>query len=135
MSDDPLSHFNDFLARKAVYVNRLITWMQAAALLAIAAATIVGIGTVIWGMITSRSANLPDLLLLFLFIAIIAMVKGCALGTREAPIRTPVRLDIVATCRGIMVDVENISPMLTLYASLAILALVCSLWILNKLKA
>lgn len=134
MSDQKQDDVGVPLARAAVHINRIVTYGQAAALVAIALAAVTGIFTVIWGMVSTRTAQLPDLLLLFLFISIIAMVKGCALGTREAPIRTPVTLAIVATCRSIMVEVDQMSPTLTLFAALAILVLVCALWILNRLK-
>lgn len=40
-------------------------------------------------MVELEKASLGDLLLLFLYIEILSMVKGSALGSREIPIRTP----------------------------------------------
>ena len=75
-----------------------------------------------------------DLLLLFLYIEILSMVKGSALGTREIPIRTPVALAIVAVARYIVVDVEHMTPAFMLMTAGAILVLVCALWVLSHVR-
>ena len=85
-------------------------------------------------MIETKNAGLGDLLLLFLYIEILSMVKGSALGTREIPIRTPVALAIVAVARYIVVDVEHMTPTFMLMTAGAILVLVCALWVLSHLK-
>ena len=84
-------------------------------------------------MIDTHTAGLGDLLLLFLYIEILSMVKGSALGTREIPIRTPVALAIVAVARYIVVDVEHMSPTFMLLTAGAILVLVIALWVLSKI--
>ena len=70
--------------------NYLITYVQAFTLVTITVATVVGISSSVLDMIDNRIASLGDLLLLFLYIEILSMIKGSALGTREIPIRTPV---------------------------------------------
>ena len=81
-----------------------------------------------------EKASLGDLLLLFLYIEILSMVKGSALGTREIPIRTPVALAIVAVARYIVVDVEHMTPAFMLMTAGAILVLVCALWVLSHVR-
>ena len=73
-----------------------------------------------------------DLLMLFLYVEILSMVKGAALGTREIPIHTPIALAIVAVARYIVVDVEHISPNYMLFTSSSILVLVLALWLVRK---
>ena len=122
------------LTQASVRVNSVLTCAQAFALVAIAVAALVGICSAIWGMIDTRTAGLGDLLLLFLYIEILSMVKGSALGTREIPIRTPVALAIVAVARYIVVDVEHMTPAFMLMTAGAILVLVCALWVLSHVR-
>ena len=112
--------------------NHIITYVQAFTLIAIGVATIVGISSQIFDMVDSRIASLGDLLLLFLYIEILSMIKGSALGTREIPIRTPVALAIVAIARFFVVDVEHMTPQFMIMTAGSILILVVALWVLSK---
>lgn len=115
--------------------NYLITYVQAFTLIAIGVATIVGISSSILEMVDNRIASLGDLLLLFLYIEILSMIKGSALGTREIPIRTPVALAIVAIARYFVVDVEHMTPAFMLMTAGSILVLVSALWVLSKVSS
>ena len=116
-------------------VATLLTYGQAAALLAIAVAALAGIGLAVAEMIASRQAGLAELLLLFLYVEILSMVKCSALGTREIPIHTPVMLAVVAVARYIVVDVEHIEGSFLVMASGAILILVCALWVIARARS
>lgn len=120
------------LAEASRVFNQWLTYGQAAALVAIAAAALVGIGQAGWEMISARAISLGDLLMLFLYVEILSMVKGAALGTREIPIHTPIALAIVAVARYIVVDVEHISPNYMLFTSASILVLVLALWLVRR---
>lgn len=87
-----------------------------------------------WVMWENRSSTLGNLLLLFLYVEILAMVKQYALGTRELPVRTPIILAIVAVARCMIVEVERIEPTWLLAGSLAILVLTLALWIIQYLR-
>ena len=113
--------------------NRWLTYGQSIALVAIAIATLVGIGLSIWEMIGKETVGLGDLLMLFLYIEILSMVKGGALGTREIPIHTPIALAIVAVARYIVVDVEHLKPLYMFLTSSSILVLVLALWIVRRI--
>ena len=121
------------LSDAAVKFNSVLTFAQGFALVAIAVAALVGICSTIWSMVELEKASLGDLLL-FLYIEILSMVKGSALGTREIPIRTPVALAIVAVARYIVVDVEHMTPAFMLMTAGAILVLVCALWVLSHVR-
>ena len=120
------------LSDAAVKFNSVLTFAQGFALVAIAVAALVGICSSIWSMVELEKASLGDLLLLY--IEILSMVKGSALGTREIPIRTPVALAIVAVARYIVVDVEHMTPAFMLMTAGAILVLVCALWVLSHVR-
>ena len=115
------------LSDAAVKFNSVLTFAQGFALVAIAVAALVGICSSIWSMVELEKASLGDLLLLFLYIEILSMVKGSALGTREIPIRTPVALAIVAVAR-------HMTPAFMLMTAGAILVLVCALWVLSHVR-
>lgn len=115
-------------------VATLLTYGQAAALIAIAVAALAGIGLAVAEMIAARQAGLAELLLLFLYVEILSMVKCSALGTREIPIHTPIMLAVVAVARYIVVDVEHIEGSFLVMASAAILILVCALWVIGRVK-
>lgn len=116
-------------------VATLLTYGQAAALLAVALAALAGIGLAIAEMVSARQAGLAELLLLFLYVEILSMVKCSALGTREIPIHTPVMLAVVAVARYIVVDVEHIEGSFLLMASGAILILVLALWVIGRIRS
>ncbi len=132
----PTEHEPDIkpLSEAALKFNTALTFAQAFALIAIAIAAVAGIASSIWGMVDNRVVGLGDLLLLFLYIEILSMVKGSALGTREIPIKMPVALAIVAVARYIVVDVEHLTPLFMLMTSGAILVLVIALWVLNHIR-
>ncbi len=120
------------LAGAAKKFDDILTYAQAVALIAIAIATLVGIGSSILEMIESYAASLGDLLLLFLYIEILSMIKGASLGTREIPIRTPVALAIVAVARFFVVDIEHMTPTFMMMTAAAVAVLVFALWVLSK---
>ena len=103
------------LSDAAVKFNSVLTFAQGFALVAIAVAALVGICSSIWSMVELEKASLGDLLLLFLYIEILSMVKGSALGTRE-------------------IDVEHMTPAFMLMTAGAILVLVCALWVLSHVR-
>ena len=98
------------LSDAAVKFNSVLTFAQGFALVAIAVAALVGICSSIWSMVELEKASLGDLLLLFLYIEILSMVKGSALGTREIPIRTPVAPSARAISSARLVSLFSRTP-------------------------
>lgn len=120
------------LARTGEIFSLWLTYAQAAALIAIAVAAIVGIVQSVWAMVDVGNIRLGDLLMLFLYVEILSMVKGAALGTREVPIHTPIALAIVAVARYIVVDIEHLGAIAMLCTSTSIILLVLALWVIRK---
>lgn len=115
------------------HFSRVLTAMQASALILIAAATAAAIATEAWSMWRHRSASLSELLLLFLYVEILSMVKEYALGSRELPVRTPVIIAIVAVARYMILDVERLDPTWLLMGSVSIFLLTLALWVIHSL--
>lgn len=122
------------LTRANQRISGLLTLAQAIALGLIALATVAAIAAEAAAMWTARAASLGDLLMLFLYVEILAMVKQYALGTRELPVRTPVIIAIVAVARYMILDVEGLQADWLLMGSLSILALSAALWVIDALR-
>lgn len=76
-------------------------------LLIIAIATIVAVGFEISSMINARIVTLADLLLLFIYLEVLAMV-GIYLDSGKLPVRMPLYIAIVALARYMILDMKNI---------------------------
>jgi len=92
--------------------------------------TVITIATVIAGyievsaMAAAGSVTLADLLLLFLYLEILAMV-GMYFGSGKLPVRFPVYIAIVALARYLVLDMKNLDMwhMLGVAASILLLTL------------
>ena len=73
---------------------------------------VIGISTVIAGiqevtrMISVREVSLADLLLLFIYLEVIAMV-GIYMESHKLPVRLPIYIAIVALARYVIIDVKE----------------------------
>jgi protein PsiE len=76
-------------------------------LLIIAIATVVAVGFEITSMINARIVTLADLLLLFIYLEVLAMV-GIYLDSGKLPVRMPLYIAIVALARYLILDMKNI---------------------------
>jgi len=99
--------------------------IELVALFATAIATTYAIGTEIWLMITQRSVTLADLLLMFLYLEVLAMI-GQYLRTGQIQVRFPLYIAMVALARYIIIDAKAISDWRMLAVSGAILLLTLS---------
>ena len=75
-------------------------------LLLIAVATIIAIGQEVFMMVQNMRVNLADLLLLFIYLEVLAMV-GSYLKAGSMPIRMPLYIAMVALARYIVLDVKS----------------------------
>lgn len=71
----------------------------------IAAATVVAMGVELKEMVTSGTVRLADLLLLFIYLEVVAMV-GAYLKSGSLPVRMPLYIAIVALARYVVLDVK-----------------------------
>ncbi|MFL6676053.1 MAG: phosphate-starvation-inducible protein PsiE [Massilia sp.] len=90
--------------------------------------TVVGISTTLamanetWKMISTRLVTLTDLLLMFLFLEVLAMVKQY-FRSGELPVRFPLYIAIVSLARELILNIERASELHILASSVAILLL------------
>lgn len=68
--------------------NKLITFFGNIGLLIISIAILVAVGFEVWSMMTARLVALTDLLLLFIYLEVLAMV-AIYLNSAKLPVRMP----------------------------------------------
>ncbi|MCL1097501.1 phosphate-starvation-inducible protein PsiE [Shewanella gelidii] len=92
-------------------------------LIIIALATIVAIGQEIVHIIDAKKVALADLLLLFIFLEVLAMVGNYA-ESGKLPIRMPIYIAIVALARYLILDMKSMDDwrILTIAISTLVLA-------------
>lgn len=92
-------------------------------LIIIAIATIIAIGQEIMHIINNARVDLADLLLLFIYLEVLAMVANYA-ESGKLPIRMPIYIAIVALARYLILDMKGMDDwrIITIAASTLILA-------------
>ncbi len=84
---------------------RLLDWAQSLGLMVVALATLVAIAIEINVMIEQHNVRLADLLLLFIYLEVLAMV-AIYLESGKLPIRIPLYIAIVALARYLILDMK-----------------------------
>jgi len=87
----------------------ILGWLQVAGLGLIALATVVAVVQHIVIMADARAVSLADLLLLFIYLEVMAMV-GLYLESGQLPVRLPLYIAIVALARYLALDMKTMAP-------------------------
>jgi protein PsiE len=102
--------------------SRLLRWVEIGGLVVIAVATVIAMGQEIGEMISIRTVRLADLLLLFIYLEVVAMV-GAYLKSGALPVRMPLYIAIVALARYIVLDVKSMDDLRLIAVSSSILVI------------
>lgn len=86
---------------------KLLSWAQDAGLVIISIFTIIAVGSEIKLIIDARAVTLADLLLLFIYLEVLAMV-AIYLESGKLPVRFPLYISIVALARYLVLDMKNL---------------------------
>ena len=86
--------------------HTVLTWIQDIGLLIIAISTVVAVGIEINLMIEVGTVTLADLLLLFIYLEVLAMVS-IYLESGKLPVRIPLYIAIVALARYLVLDMKG----------------------------
>jgi protein PsiE len=102
---------------------KLLNILQVIGLFIIAIATVVAIGEEILFMINNGKVTLADLLLLFIYLEVLAMV-AIYLESGKLPVRMPLYIAIVALARYLILDMKEMDTlkMLTVAGAALIIA-------------
>lgn len=103
--------------------TRMLKTIEITGLLIIAAATVVAVYQEIVVMFTNRAVTLADLLLLFIYLEVFAMVAAY-LDTGKLPVRMPLYIAIIALARYLILDMKSLDTWRIV--SIAITALLLS---------
>ncbi|NCB57039.1 MAG: phosphate-starvation-inducible E [Gammaproteobacteria bacterium] len=87
-------------------IKTVLEWMQDIGLVIIAIASIFAIGTEVLSMISLQKVALADLLLMFIYLEVLAMVS-MYLESGKMPIRIPLYIAIVALARYLILDMKS----------------------------
>lgn len=87
--------------------HKVLTWAQDAGLLIISVFTLIAVGYEIAEIIGARIVTLADLLLLFIYLEVLAMVS-IYLDSGKLPVRMPLYIAIVALARYLILDMKNL---------------------------
>jgi protein PsiE len=104
--------------------HRAITWVEDVGLLIIALSTVIAAGIEITSMFNARTVTLADLLLLFIYLEVLAMV-AMYLDSGKLPVRMPLYIAIVALARYMILDMKSLDTwrMLGVAGALLLVAL------------
>lgn len=86
---------------------RVLSWLENIGLLIISIATLIAMGFEVSSMIAVRMVTLADLLLLFIYLEVLAMV-AIYLNSGKLPVRMPLYIAIVALARYMILDMKNL---------------------------
>ena len=99
-----------------------LTWVQDIGLIIIAISTVVAVGIEIKVMWDNGTVTLADLLLLFIYLEILAMVS-IYLDSGKLPVRMPLYIAIVALARYLILDMKEMDVWKVIGVSAAALIL------------
>ena len=108
--------------------KKAIVFAENIGLVIIAIATVIAVGIEITSMVSARTVTLADLLLLFIYLEVLAMV-AIYLDSGKLPVRMPLYIAIVALARYLILDMKNMNNWHMLAVSGAILIITIAILI------
>ncbi len=107
-----------------IFNQWLLAFVEHIGLLVIAVATVFAMTNEVLTMVNARQVALADLLLLFLYLEVLAMV-GLHYRTGKLPVRSPIYIGMVALARYLILDLKTMDDwrMFAVTGSILILAL------------
>ena len=111
-------------------MENIVKQIQVIALVIILAATIIAFGIEIYQMIVVQKVTLADLLLLFLYLEVLAMVR-VFWESQSIQITLPLFIAITALSRFIILQGKSINPEVLLYEAGAIVLIAIAILVLR----
>jgi protein PsiE len=104
--------------------QQLLSLVEHIGLLVIAIATVIAMANEVVTMVRAAQVTLADLLLLFLYLEVLAMV-GAYYRSGKLPVRFPLYISMVALARYLVLDIKGMEDwrMLAITASILLLTL------------
>ena len=111
-------------------MENIVKQIQLIALVIILAATVIAFGIEIYQMIVVQKVTLADLLLLFLYLEVLAMVR-VFWESQSIQITLPLFIAITALSRFIILQGKSINPEVLLYEAGAIVLIALAILVLR----
>ena len=111
-------------------MENIVKQIQLIALVIILAATVIAFGIEIYQMIVVQKVTLADLLLLFLYLEVLAMVR-VFWESQSIQITLPLFIEITALSRFIILQGKSINPEVLLYEAGAIVLIAIAILVLR----
>ena len=111
-------------------MENIVKQIQLIALVIILAATVIAFGIEIYQMIVVQKVTLADLLLLFLYLEVLAMVR-VFWESQSIKITLPLFIAITALSRFIILQGKSINPEVLLYEAGAIVLIAIAILVLR----
>lgn len=104
--------------------NSAILFAENIGLIIIAIATVIAVGIEVASMIKAQTVTLADLLLLFIYLEVLAMV-AMYLESGKLPVRMPLYIAIVALARYLILDMKSMDNwhMLSIAGAILLIAI------------
>jgi len=93
-----------------IFNQWLLAFVEHVGLLVIAIATVIAMTSEVVTMVNARQVALADLLLLFLYLEVLAMV-GLYYRSGKLPVRSPLYIGIVALARYLILDIKTMDDL------------------------
>jgi protein PsiE len=110
--------------------HKALVWVQDIGLLIIAIATVVAVGIEIGVMIEAMTVTLADLLLMFIYLEVLAMVS-IYLDSGKLPVRMPLYISIVALARYLILDMKEMETWRVVGVAVAALILAITVLVIR----
>lgn len=107
-----------------------LVFVEYIGLLIIAVATVIAIGQEIMTMVQQGEVRLADLLLLFIYLEVLAMV-GSYLESGKLPVRMPIYIGIVALARYLILDMKEMDTWRIVAVAVAALVLAVAVLVIR----
>jgi protein PsiE len=110
--------------------HKAITWIEDIGLLIIAISTVIAVGIEISSMLQAMTVTLADLLLLFIYLEVLAMV-AMYLDSGKLPVRMPLYIAIVALARYMILDMKSLDTWRMLGVAGAVLLIAIAILVIR----
>ena len=130
LADTTMQHNHPLLIKTRRLLDNGLVAVEIVALIATGLATSVAIAQEIWIMVDRSTVTLADLLLMFLYLEVLAMI-GQYLRTGQIQVRFPLYIAMVALARYLIIEVKDIEMWRILAISISILLLTLAVLVIR----
>ncbi len=116
--------------RTPAYCKNMLIIFERVGLIGIMIATLIAAGQEVAHMVNARTVTLGDLLLMFIYLEVLAMV-AVYFESGQLPVRFPIYIGIIALARYLILDMKSLDEWRILSVAVAILILAIAVLVLR----